>query len=50
MYKPLNGITVNLCKYIFDVTEINFVGLVFNKDGIIPDLRHVQNLYDTKEP
>ena len=45
-----NGITVNLSKCIFDVPEINFVGLVFNKDGIKPEPRHVQNLKDAEAP
>ena len=34
-----NGITVNLKKCVFDVPEIEFVGLVFNNDGIKPNPR-----------
>ena len=45
-----NGITVNLKKCVFDVPEIEFVGLVFNKDGIKPNPRHVQNLHEASPP
>ena len=45
-----NGITVNPDKCIFDVEEVRFVGLVFNKHGIKPDPKHVRNLQDASQP
>ncbi|CAB4026068.1 Hypothetical predicted protein [Paramuricea clavata] len=41
-----NGITVNPDKCVFDVEEVRFVGLVFNKQGIKPDPKNVKNLQD----
>lgn len=45
-----NGIIVNLSKCIYNVPEINFMKLVFNKDSIKPDPRHMQNLYNAEVP
>ena len=45
-----NGITVNLKKCLFDVEELGFVGLIFNKDGIKPDPKHLQNLREAAPP
>ena len=46
----INGITVNMKKCVFDVKEIKFVGLVFDKKGIRPDPRHMQNLHEASPP
>jgi hypothetical protein len=46
-----NGITVNPDKCsVFDVEEVRFVGLVFNKQGIKPDPENVKNLQDASQP
>jgi transposase InsO family protein len=45
-----NGITVNPDKCVFDVEEVRFVGLVFNKQGIKPDPKNVKNLQDASQP
>ena len=45
-----NGITVNLKKCLFDVEELGFAGLIFNKDGIKPDPKHLQNLREASPP
>ena len=45
-----NGITVNPDKCVFDVEEVQFVGLVFNKHGIKPDPKNVRNLQDVSQP
>ena len=45
-----NGIIVNPDKCIFDVEEVRFVGLVFNKHGIKPDPKNVRNLQDASQP
>ncbi|CAB4015456.1 Hypothetical predicted protein [Paramuricea clavata] len=45
-----NGITVNPDKCVFDVEEVLFVGLVFNKQGIKPDPKNVKNLQDASQP
>ena len=44
-----NGITVNPDKCVFDVEEVRFVGLVFNKQGIKPDPKNVKNLQDASQ-
>ena len=45
-----NGITVNPDKCVFDVEEVQFVGLVFKKHGIKPYLKNVRNLQDASQP
>ena len=45
-----NGITVNPDKCVFDVEEVRFAGLVFNKQGIKPDPKNVKNLQDASQP
>ena len=45
-----NGITLNPKKCIFDVREVTFVGLVFNREGIKPDPKNVKNLQEAKAP
>ena len=45
-----NGITVNVPKCIFDVEEIRFAGLVFNKNGIKTDPKNVTNLREATPP
>ncbi|CAB4002721.1 Hypothetical predicted protein [Paramuricea clavata] len=46
-----NGITVNPDKCVFDVEEVRFVGLVFNKQGITqPDPKNVKNLQYASQP
>ena len=45
-----NGITVNPDKCVFDVEEVQFVGLVFKKHGIKPDPKNVRNLQDASQP
>ncbi|CAB3977109.1 Hypothetical predicted protein [Paramuricea clavata] len=44
-----NSITVNPDKCVFDVEEVRFVGLVFNKQGIKPDPKNVKNLQDASQ-
>lgn len=45
-----NGITVSPPKCVFDVEEVRFVGLVFNKHGIKPDPKNVKNLQEASRP
>ena len=45
-----NGIPVNLKKCFFDVPEVDFVGLVLNKEEIKPNPKHVQNLHEGSPP
>ncbi|CAB3981367.1 Hypothetical predicted protein [Paramuricea clavata] len=45
-----NGITVNPDKCVFDVEEVRFVGLVFNKQGIKLDPKNVKDLQDASQP
>ena len=42
--------TVNLKKCLFDVPEVDFVGLVLNKDGIKPNPKQVQNPHEAGPP
>ena len=43
-------LTVNPDKCVFDVEEVRFVGLVFNKHGIKLDPKNVRNLQDASLP
>ena len=43
-----NGITVNPDKCVFDVEEVRFIGLVFNKHGIKPDPKNVWKKPDAR--
>jgi len=44
------GITVNPKKCIINANEVSFVGLVFNSEGIRPDLKNVKNLQEADAP
>ena len=45
-----HGITLNPDKCIFDVSQVTFMGLVFSKEGVRPDAKHVKNLKEAKAP
>ena len=45
-----NGITLNPDKCIFNANQVTFMGLVFSKEGIRPDPKHIKNLREANPP
>ena len=43
-----HGITLDPDKCIFDVSQVTFMGLVFSKEGVRPDAKHVKNLKEAR--
>ena len=46
----LHGITLNPKKCVFDVSEVTFMGLVFNANGVKPDAKQVKKNREAKAP
>lgn len=44
------GVTLNPEKCLFDKTQVSFMGLIFSKEGIKPDPKHVKNLCEAEVP